>query len=356
MILGYAAIPSPPLTRLPCQVSFLSLALWSSEHSPSQSLSVLLSFNRAAVICLRMVKNRIKAQAQDHEKFRRLCISFAQSIHRIDMRLRLGLLQDAKSIERQIAREAAEAQSKKHKLEIPTVKTEAQTKADEAAAVKAKEKGAEKPSKAAAVPKPKIRPLSESKAIDSGATFVSESFLFMVGLSLILFENWRARRKETSRREDVADRINELVEGEKVDRKAIVELEKEILRLRTKTGKGATASQRIIPKELWDIEAEEQQEEVQPQGWFSWIRGGQSQGKAVEVSEADVSTLANHPPPSSAPVGKETLNSGGRKSNDASAIIPSTTSSRKEDSKPDNSGPTSNSNPRPSPTQTLKSS
>ena len=356
------ALQSPP-TRPPCQVSFLSLALWSLERSPSRSLSVLLSFKRAAGICLQMVKNRIKAQAQEHEKFRRLCISFAQSVHRVDMRLRLGLLQDAKSIERQIAREAAEVQAKKHKLEIPTVKTEAQTKADEAAAVKTKEKGAEKPSKAAAVPKPKIRPLSESKAIDSGATFVSESFLFMVGLSLILFENWRSRRKETSRREDVADRINELEERRKVDRKAIVELEKEILRLRAKTGKGASAGRRIIPKELWDSEAEEQQEEVQPQGWFSWIRGGQSQAKAVELPEvaevSEVSSLPHPPPPPSSPAGRQPLNSlssNGRKSNDSSSAIPSTTSPQKEESKPDNSGPTPNSTPKPYSTQTRNSS
>lgn len=310
------------------------------------------------VICLQLVKNRIKAQAQEHEKFRRLCISFAQSIHRIDMRLRLGLLQDAKSIERQIAREAAEAQAKKHRLEIPTVKTEAQTKADDAAAAKAKEKGTEKPSKAAAVPKPKIRPLSESKAIDSGATFVSESFLFMVGLSLILFENWRARRKETSRREDVADRINELEESRKVDRKAIVELEKEILRLRTKNGKGAAAGHRIVPKELWNIEAEEQQEEVQPHGWFSWIRG-QSQTKALELPAlAELSPLAHSPPPSSPPAGKQSLkSSNSRKSNDSSPAIPIPAASRKEKSEPDNSGSSSNSTPKtPSPIQTPKSS
>lgn len=305
-----------------------------------------------------MVKNRIKAQAQEHEKFRRLCISFAQSIHRVDMRLRLGLLQDAKSIERQIAREAQEAQAKKHRLEVPTVKTEAQTKADEAAAAKAKEKGTEKPSKTAAVTKPKIRPLSESKAIDSGATFVSESFLFMVGLSLILFENWRARRKETSRREDVADRINELEESRKVDRKAIVELEKEILRSRAKSGKGAAAGQRIIPKELWDIEAEEQQEEVQPQGWFSWIRG-QSQAKAVEFpAVAELSPLTHPPPPSSPPAGKQILNSSdGRKSNDPSPATSTTTTYRKEESKPDNSGPSSKATPQPpSPLQIPKSS
>ena len=44
------------------------------------------------------------------------------------MRLRLGLLQDPEVIEKQIAREAAEAQARKHKLEAPTVRTEAEQK------------------------------------------------------------------------------------------------------------------------------------------------------------------------------------------------------------------------------------
>jgi hypothetical protein len=91
------------------------------------------------------------------------------------MRFRLGLLQDTAAIEKQIAKEAAEA--KKHKSDPPTVKTEAQTKADEAKEAKGKEK---EPVEKASTRKPKIRPLSEAKAIDLGANFVSESFLFVV--------------------------------------------------------------------------------------------------------------------------------------------------------------------------------
>lgn len=189
------------------------------------------------------------------------------------MRLRLGLLQDTKSIEKQAAREVVEAHAKKHKLEIPTVKTEAQTIADEAAAIRAKEKGPDK-AKVPAILKPKIRPLSESKAIDSGATFVSEGFLFVVGISLILFENWRSRRKETTRREDVADRISELEESEKSGRRALVELEKEILRLRAKNDMETRPGRRILPKDLWEPEESgDQIKEVAAQGWFSWIRG-----------------------------------------------------------------------------------
>lgn len=62
------------------------------------------------------------------------------------------------------------------------MKTEAQTKADEAAAAKKKDSG-EKPRESSSSRKPKIRPLSEAKAIDLGANFVSESFLFVVGPS-----------------------------------------------------------------------------------------------------------------------------------------------------------------------------
>lgn len=213
------------------------------------------------------------------------------------MRLRLGLLQDTKSIEKQIVREAAEAQAKKHKLEIPTVKTEAQTKADEAAVIRAKEKGPDK-AKVPAILKPKIRPLSESKAIDSGATFVSEGFLFLVGISLILFENWRSRRKETTRREDVADRISELEESEKSGRRALVELEKEILRLRAKNGTETRPGQRILPKDLWEPEESEEQEKVvKPSGWFSWIRG-QSQVVTAETSMDVPSTKKTEKTPS----------------------------------------------------------
>ena len=85
------------------------------------------------------------------------------------MRFRLGLLQDSAALEKQAAREAAEAQAKKHKSETPTVKTEAQSKADEAAEARSKE-GLDKSKEQRK--KPKIRPLSEAKAIDVGVLWV----------------------------------------------------------------------------------------------------------------------------------------------------------------------------------------
>lgn len=53
----------------------------------------------------------------------------------------------------------------------------------------------------------KIRPLNDTKAIDTGANFLSEGFIFSVAGGLILYESLRARNKEIARRESVADDI-----------------------------------------------------------------------------------------------------------------------------------------------------
>ena len=147
------------------------------------------------------------------------------------MRLRLGLLQNPEAIERQLAREAQEAAAKKAKADIPTVKTEAQAKADEATKAKDKEKGEKSKHQS-----PRIRPLSEAKAIDSGANFISETFLFSVGLGLIVFETWRSRRKEQNRRNDVADKLAELEARDQEKDRLLRELEQELAEVRAKEG------------------------------------------------------------------------------------------------------------------------
>ena len=192
------------------------------------------------------------------------------------MRFKLGLLQDSATQEKQAKREAAEAQAAKHNHEAPTVKTEAQTIADEEKAAKEREREerGEKKGKESAKPKVKIRPLSEAKAIDSGANFVSESFLLLVGVALILGENWRQNRKQKSRREDVAERIGELEDYEKSARKGLVELEKEILRLRREEDPKKGAEQgRILPPEVYELEEREEKERQPPkQVWWQWIK------------------------------------------------------------------------------------
>ena len=186
------------------------------------------------------------------------------------MRWRIGLLQDAAAVDRQATREAAQEAARKHRHSIPTVRTEAQAKAEEQAAAKAAKDGTDAPKPRS---QPKIKPLSESKAIESGANFISETFLFGVAAGLIFFESWRSRRKESSRRDDVADRLADLEDSERAARKALVELEREVLHLRAKDNKGtAVTSRRILPREVYEAEAEDERkyEEVS-RGWLARI-------------------------------------------------------------------------------------
>ncbi|KAL9093866.1 MAG: hypothetical protein Q9165_003789 [Trypethelium subeluteriae] len=185
-------------------------------------MSVTLKLATLAVRTLaKPLSNRIKKTAKEHPKWRRLFANFSQGLHRIDMRMRLGLLQDQEVINRQIKKEAEAAEARRRAAEAPTVMTEAQMKEHDKMTEEEKKKIKESH-------KPKIRPLSESKAIEAGANFLSEAFIFGVGAVIIIFESWRSGRKEKGRRNEVADRLDAL--QEEVDK--IPSLEAEILRLR----------------------------------------------------------------------------------------------------------------------------
>ncbi|KAG7664339.1 uncharacterized protein J8A68_002121 [[Candida] subhashii] len=97
--------------------------------------------------------NVIKQQAKEHERFRSICIKMAQSLHRNETRLRMSLLGEKKI---------------------------------------------------------KIRPLNDTKAIEQGATFISEFFIFSVAGSLIFYEAYRSRKKASTARESLADDISVL--------------------------------------------------------------------------------------------------------------------------------------------------
>lgn len=201
------------------------------------------------------------------------------------MRMRLGLLRDTAQIERQAAKEAAAEAAKKHKPSAPTVKTEAQTKAEQEEVAKAAKE------KTKATTHPRIRPLSEAKAIESGANFISEGFLFAVGGGLIIFESLRSRRKETSRREDVATRINELEDAVKIERRASVDLEREILRLRAKLEPGATSPKHLIPRQVWQLEQKEEEEaEKRSSSWLQRI------GSYIQFRRSDAELAAENAP------------------------------------------------------------
>lgn len=171
------------------------------------------------------------------------------------MRMRLGLLQDPAVIERQIAREAekaAEARRKakdresssapanpanppKSSFDVPNEQeAKEQAKAHRHDLNEAEEKVRKEEDERKA--RIKIRPLSEAKAIDSGANFISEAFLFLVAGGLILFESWRGRRKDVKRRDEVKERLDRLEEREQ----ELESLKDKVQRLRVKFADGET--------------------------------------------------------------------------------------------------------------------
>lgn len=184
------------------------------------------------------------------------------------MRLRLGILRDSAAIEkadqaerewhkkeaakrlreREAKRSAATSPSSSN-LPLPPRSVVHHITGGEAAAARAGKELSKKP--------PRIRPLSESKAIENGANFISEFFLFTVAGGLILFEQIRSRRKEASRRDMVADRLEELEERNLADEERLKRLEEQtregedrVLRLeeenwRLKGGKGEFPGRKI---------------------------------------------------------------------------------------------------------------
>jgi hypothetical protein len=105
-------------------------------------------------------------------------------------------------------REQRAADEKRKKDEAPTVRTaEEQKKYDERKAQEEKD-GKRKEEKSTS--KVKIRPLSDARAIELGANFFSEAFIFMVAVGLILLENWRSSRKSSQRRDEISERIEAL--------------------------------------------------------------------------------------------------------------------------------------------------
>jgi hypothetical protein len=124
--------------------------------------------------------------------------------------MRLGLLQDPAVIDRQIKKEVALAEAARKKAAAPTVPTEEEMKAEEALTEKEREAIKKKAEERI---KPRIRPLSEQKAIEMGANFAAETFIFAVGIAVILVEQWRQRRKARNARDDIREDL-EVVQAE----------------------------------------------------------------------------------------------------------------------------------------------
>ncbi|KAI0044120.1 OPA3-domain-containing protein [Auriscalpium vulgare] len=99
------------------------------------------------------ISSQIKRQAKEHERFRGMCVSLAQTMYRYEMKLRTNLL----------------GEPAKH-----------------------------------------VRPLSEARAIENGANFLAEGFLFSVAVALIIGETWRTSRNTSKRRDNVDESLDSL--------------------------------------------------------------------------------------------------------------------------------------------------
>jgi hypothetical protein len=108
-------------------------------------------------------------------------------------------------------RERRAAEEKKRKAETPTVRSELEQKQyEEQKAKEAAEEAEGKPKEESKSQRPRIRPLSEARAIELGANFFSEAFIFAVAVGVIVGENWWSRRKAAEKRDEISDRIDAL--------------------------------------------------------------------------------------------------------------------------------------------------
>ena len=171
-----------------------------------------------------------------------------------------------------------------------------------------------------------------------------------VGVGLILFENLRRGRQETSRREDVADRLNELEASEKLARKyyaeALVKLEDEVIGLREKNDMGSNHHHRILPKPVWDLaEKDDKEDERKGQGWFSWIprfnkRDALEEETTREAPPVTESTTSPHDPPRAPPsIFGQILWPPRSHPRDISATAPETPAEKPPNKTPPNSKP-----------------
>ncbi|EAU81464.1 hypothetical protein CC1G_05294 [Coprinopsis cinerea okayama7 len=101
------------------------------------------------------IATKIKEQARQHPRFRQWCINLAQGMYRTEVKLRTNIL----------------GEQMKHLH---------------------------------------IRPLSETRAIDQGANFLAEGFMFSVAAALIIGEAFRSSRNQSKRRDSVDDQLDAL--------------------------------------------------------------------------------------------------------------------------------------------------
>ncbi|TGO64208.1 hypothetical protein BCON_0008g00550 [Botryotinia convoluta] len=175
--------------------------------------------------------NWIKRQAHEHQRFRAIAARGGQAMHQWNMRIQVNLLRDKQAEKR--ARE---------KAETPTVKTEEQTKAEEAAK-KAHHHNQENIS----VWRRRFRPLTETRAVDLFADVIGDTFILSVAISLLMYEYIKTQSKPDSNAEKLAElqkleeelnlRQKELEEVQKKQQERVEVLERVLEEIRSANGK-----------------------------------------------------------------------------------------------------------------------
>lgn len=127
------------------------------------------------------IATQIKQQAQHHHRFRAVCISLAQFMHRTEMIMRTNLLTPS----RPPSSHGASSKDGKDGKD-----------------------GAEDGSHSSG--KPRIRPLNEAKAVANGANALAEGFLFCLAAALILGESYRGSRSRAKQRDRTESGLEEL--------------------------------------------------------------------------------------------------------------------------------------------------
>ena len=218
------------------------------------------------------------------------------------MRFRLGLLQERAAIDKQIKAEQKAWDQERHKHRLATAPTEVEAGREEVASMarkQAKEKALHEASEKPKRP-PKIRPMPDAKAIDSGANFVSEAFLLIVAVACVVGERWYSSKKESSRQEDVTGRLEGLEQYEKAIRRSMVEMEREVIRLRKKAGEPPLKAGRFLPKEVYELEeGEESKGEEAPRSWFARIAACIKWPRDEPVPDLEQEELKEKPKPTS---------------------------------------------------------
>ncbi|PWN94300.1 hypothetical protein FA10DRAFT_264840 [Acaromyces ingoldii] len=148
------------------------------------------------------IATQIKHQAAEHQRFRAICISLAQFMHRTEMILRTNLLAPPAS--------SSSSSSSSHSDKKDKKDGSSNSGGSGGGGGGGGGGGSGDGEKATTSSRPKIRPLNEAKAVANGANALAEGFLFVLAAALILGESYRGSRSRAKQRDRTEEGLHEL--------------------------------------------------------------------------------------------------------------------------------------------------